>query len=157
MSRVRTRASQTLAVVGWAALALACVGGMVDPEPPARAGWSPIGLVVAIISVVAAVRASRSGVIVTGSQVIVRNFLSTRRVSLADVEHVGVLNYDGFLVWDSPRTSWLCTVAVTTTAGRVVKAYGLVGFAASAERAAARLRDLIGLPHRSSAAAHRAP
>jgi len=34
----------------------------------------------------------------------------------------------GFMTWDSPRTSWSCTVAFTTKDGKAIKAYGLLGF-----------------------------
>lgn len=128
---------------------------MVDPVPPSEPGLHPIGALLVAASVVGAFRASRMGATVTSTQVIVRNVFSTRRINLVEIEQVTVRNYDGVLVWDGGRTSWFCTVVLTTEAGKVVKAYGLLGWAAAVSRRARRLRELIGLPERQETAKHR--
>ncbi|KQY42857.1 hypothetical protein [Cellulomonas sp. Root137] len=151
---VRTRTYRAVAVAYWTLFALVCVGGMIDPGPAAQPGFPPIGALLAAVSIVAAVRAARMGVAVADSHAVVRNLLSTRRIALADIDDVRVRNYDGLIVRNSP-TSWLRTVALTTKAGTVVKAYGLVGFDPSVSRAAARLQELIGLPRGTRPPQHR--
>jgi hypothetical protein len=136
--RVRTRGY--VAFFWCAALLLsgASAAGAVDH------GWSWPAVAWVAAPLVLAARGSRCSVEVDADEVVIRNLVRTHRLRRADVTDVGVRGYDGF--WVRGSASQVVGVVTVTAAGRVRTAGGLVGRRRAALAAAARIRELVGLP-----------
>jgi hypothetical protein len=128
-------------------VALASIGGMVDPPEPSEPGWDPWGVAFVVTSLAFAIRAALLSVRATATELIVRNLLSTRRIDRTAVVTVTIANYDGFMVWDTRRgTSWFSVPSIKLRDGRLQKAFGLLGTTRGSEHRAAQLRAAIGAP-----------
>lgn len=144
----------TGAVFVWSAfMAVLCVPGVVDAAP-GEATWIPIAALPLLIAT--ALRALVVGVAVTEREVVVRNFLSTRRIARDEVIDIRLVNYSGFIAWQSPSgLSALKSVELRTDRGRVVKAYGLFGTSRAIGSRVRRLRAQVGLPVERQEPRHR--
>jgi hypothetical protein len=142
---VRTRAYQVFVVVAAVAMDIFFVAAVIEPNPPARPGWSLFGVLLVVVPLLVAARALRISVAVTDQEVIIRNLLRTRRLPQTSVIALRPVAYQGVITcyWPSPLIS---TVRLTMAAGRPVTAYCLVGRPSTAARAAAELHALVGLP-----------
>ncbi|MBU4213220.1 MAG: hypothetical protein KJ792_01030 [Actinobacteria bacterium] len=135
----------TGAVFAYSALmAVLLFPGAVEPAPGEPTWVGPAALPLLIVL---ALRALVVGVAVTEREVVVRNFLSTRRIARDEVIDIRLVNYSGFIAWQSPSgLSALKSVELRTDRGRVVKAYGLFGTSRAISSRVRRLRAQVGLP-----------
>lgn len=133
------------AVFAWSAfMAVLCVPGVVEPAP-GEPTWFPLAALPLLI--LTALRALVVGVVVTEREVVVRNFLSTRRIARDEIIDIRLVNYSGFIAWQSPSgLSALKSVELRTVQGGVANAYGLLGTSRAIGSRVRRLRAWVGLP-----------
>ncbi|WP_159808639.1 hypothetical protein [Cellulomonas citrea] len=146
---VRAVGYQVILVGAGLCMALAAIGGLVDPPPSADAGADWWGYGIVAVSLAFAIRATRLRVVVTVDDVVVHSLLTRRRYPRSEVVTVTIANYDGFWVWDSPSgISWYTVPELTLADGQRRRARGLVGSTGGSERRAAALRAALSLPER---------
>lgn len=142
--RVSNPAAAIAAVAVLSAFALAALAGILDPtEHSDEVHWWP-GVVFVLAPVAMAARGAMVGVVVTGSEVILRGWLRTRRIPRDHVLGVKTKKYSGH--WNSARESRMFRMLAIKTTNGTVDVPAVAARQAKAKRLAAELRRALSLP-----------
>lgn len=123
--------------------ALGALGGVLDPtEGPDQPQWWP-GVCFVVLPVALAVRGAFTGVIVAGSEVVLRGWLRTRRVPRSQVRGVTTMKYSG--AWNRGGESRVFRMLAIKTVDGTIEVPAVAARKAKAERLASALDQALSL------------
>lgn len=123
--------------------AAAALGGVLDPTDAVdKPDWWP-GVVFVVVPLLLAARGLRVGVVVRDTDVVMRGWLRTRRLSREDVLAVKTRRYSG--LWTRGGESRLFRMLAIKTSEHTVEVPAVAARDAKAERLAAALRRALAI------------
>jgi hypothetical protein len=106
------------------ALFLASYMALSEDHPPVPGLNDPVGAAFCLLALVLTIRSLRLAVVVRPTALVVRGYLTTRRIQISDVESVSVIDYPGPWWLNSDRLKGL---RVNRHQGRGLTLWGLTG------------------------------
>lgn len=136
------------------ALFVAAYMALADDHPPTPRLNDPWGAAFCLVSVTLAIRSLRLGAVVNPNVLVIRGYLTTRRISVDEVDSLSIIDYPGPWWVNSDRLKGL---RVNRTRGRRgVTAWGLTGSESRICRARAELEAELQTPLKAaSGSGHR--